>query len=450
MVIYKGKRLSDGLKKDMPTGTLVSMSDTGYMNKDLFQLWLEHFKMNLQVPNSPALLILDGHGSHVKAIDGLKYAEQNNITIICLPPHSTHWTQPQDRSYFKPLKAYYAHECRKFMREHPGKAITRYNFGKLFTAAYQKTSSMDIAIQSFRATGIYPLNKNIFGDDVFAPADTTNRELAPNDGQVQPSAEIATNGEVPGGGNQVASGVGDVVNVEQDASGGDVATGEQGQSGGGDSHNRQEDQSSATNATNDEHDQMGGGDVDNDEQAPGTSTESLTEASNSFEKMRPLPKKQFSEKKRIVRSRSTASRVLTSAAHISSLEEDLRISGKKSCGVKKRNLSQGNQNVPKKVCKVSKVPEKAVKKRKLTCREDKPKGRKPGNSATRSNPVHPVRRSATNDQDASNNCLVCGEFGRDRELWIRCTSCGFWAHFACSGANVAAGYICDYCVNERP
>ena len=182
MVIFKGKRLSDGLKKDMPNGTLVSMSETGYMNKDLFQTWLQHFKKHLQDPNSPALLILDGHGSHGKAIDGLKYAEENNISIICLPPHTTtymdtHWTQPQDKSYFKPLKSNYAHECRKFMREHPRRAITRYDFGKLFTAAYLSTPTMAIAVKSFMATGIYPFNRDIFGDDVFSPAATTDRPL---------------------------------------------------------------------------------------------------------------------------------------------------------------------------------------------------------------------------------------------------------------------------------
>lgn len=47
MVICKWKRLSDGLKANMPAGALISVSDTGYMNKELFQLWLTHFKKNL-------------------------------------------------------------------------------------------------------------------------------------------------------------------------------------------------------------------------------------------------------------------------------------------------------------------------------------------------------------------------------------------------------------------
>jgi len=42
MIMYKGNRVTDGLKTDMPDGTLIAMSDTGYMNMDLFQTWLEN------------------------------------------------------------------------------------------------------------------------------------------------------------------------------------------------------------------------------------------------------------------------------------------------------------------------------------------------------------------------------------------------------------------------
>lgn len=41
-------------------------------------------------------------------------------------------------------------------------------------------------------------------------------------------------------------------------------------------------------------------------------------------------------------------------------------------------------------------------------------------------------------------CLVCGEFGKNGELWIRCVTCQNWAHKACT--NFQKGiYICDYC-----
>ena len=173
MIIYKGKRLNDKLRKNIPHGTLVCVSDTGYMNKELFQKWLEHFDKNHRYPDEAALLILDGHGSHVKAVDALKYASAHNISIICLPPHTTHWTQPLDRCFFKPLKSNYTDACRKFMKEHPGRSITRYDFPSLFSAAYIKTVSMELAVNSFRSTGIYPFSDNVFPESTFAPAATT-------------------------------------------------------------------------------------------------------------------------------------------------------------------------------------------------------------------------------------------------------------------------------------
>ncbi|KAB0804091.1 hypothetical protein PPYR_01061 [Photinus pyralis] len=55
------------------------------------------------------------------------------------------------------------------------------------------------------------------------------------------------------------------------------------------------------------------------------------------------------------------------------------------------------------------------------------------------------------DEDMDKNvsgqdiCLVCGEFGKNNELWLRCVSCGNWAHKACSDVEQTK-FICDYCL----
>lgn len=48
-------------------------------------------------------------------------------------------------------------------------------------------------------------------------------------------------------------------------------------------------------------------------------------------------------------------------------------------------------------------------------------------------------------EDPGNQCLICGEFGRDNEMWFRCTSCGLWAHSECTGWESARNYVCDMC-----
>lgn len=36
------------------------------------------------------------------------------------------------------------------------------------------------------------------------------------------------------------------------------------------------------------------------------------------------------------------------------------------------------------------------------------------------------------DVGANDLCLVCGQFVKNRELWIRCVSCENWAHKPCT------------------
>lgn len=34
---------------------------------------------------------------------------------------------------------------------------------------------------------------------------------------------------------------------------------------------------------------------------------------------------------------------------------------------------------------------------------------------------------------SNDECLMCGEFGREKEMWYRCVMCFNWAHSKCSG-----------------
>lgn len=466
MIIYKGKRLSDGLRNDMPSGTLIAMSDTGYMNMDLFQMWLEHFKKNLQEPHSPALLILDGHGSHVKAINALKYAEENNISIICLPPHTTHWTQPLDRSFFKPLKSNYAHECRKFMRDNSGKVITRYNFGKLFSAAYLKTASLGIAVDSFRATGIYPLNRAIFPDDVFAPSQTTDRELPPsstpstvvqseatvmtNDAHVQ-STELNRTTEIQ---TDQSPNLNQDTLVQSDmlVPTAFVIVGGIAQCDGPSvTENRQPDGPSVTDngqpkPVSDEQSQSA--EVTEGDENASRGVLHLIEV-NQFEVMRPLPKKVFGDNKGKRKSRATSSRVLTSHSHIANLEKDLNLFALKQKKRKSDLQLKVTESRPKhrRVCPGSGTKDNQ-KGKKLTIREDKPRGRRPNNqNKQRQANIRSVKKSKSNTVC----CAGCGEMeDESMEDWIACIKCHTWYELSCAGVigkpkHIQDSFMCGDC-----
>ena len=42
-------------------------------------------------------------------------------------------------------------------------------------------------------------------------------------------------------------------------------------------------------------------------------------------------------------------------------------------------------------------------------------------------------------------CIICGEFGKNRELWLRCVICSGWAHSECTNNEKGKHYVCDYC-----
>jgi hypothetical protein len=122
-VIFKGFR--NIYKQVLPVGSEVAITDSGYINEDIFLEWLQHFQKH----RSPGkcLLVLDGHGSH-SSLNCLDYCRDNGIEMLCLPPHTTHVLQPLDRTVFKPIKTYYHQAATNFMHNHPKAAITKFNF----------------------------------------------------------------------------------------------------------------------------------------------------------------------------------------------------------------------------------------------------------------------------------------------------------------------------------
>ena len=102
-VIFDAKMLNlDWTKGEVP-GTRYGLSATGWVDTLLFKKWLTDHLLKNAVRDRPLLLILDGHGSHYQP-ELITYAKKNGVVLFCLPPHTTHESQPLDTSVFKPLK----------------------------------------------------------------------------------------------------------------------------------------------------------------------------------------------------------------------------------------------------------------------------------------------------------------------------------------------------------
>jgi len=107
----------------------------------------------------PLFLLLDGHSSHFQP-DLIHFAKDHNIIIFCLPPHTTHESQPLDTVVFGPLKRNWQSVCHEYMQSNPGKIVTKYQFSSLLNQAWMLTMTLANICSGFKKCGIYPCDTN--------------------------------------------------------------------------------------------------------------------------------------------------------------------------------------------------------------------------------------------------------------------------------------------------
>ena len=159
MVVFDRKTLNPELAAGEVPGTFYGLSDSGWMDSELFEGWFKNHFIPHAPPVRPLLLMLDGHSSHYQP-ELLRIAASEGIIVFCLPPHTTHLLQPLDGCTFGSLKRHWGEECHKFCSRNPGKVVTRHNFSSIFNSAWVQGMSMQNVMASFREVGVYPTNRD--------------------------------------------------------------------------------------------------------------------------------------------------------------------------------------------------------------------------------------------------------------------------------------------------
>jgi len=81
-----------------------------------------------------------------------------------------HRLQPLDVSFYGPLSTAYNQVMDSRMRANAGRAVSQYQVSRMLGEMYGKVATVGIAASGFLNTGLWPPNRHIFPQYVFAPS----------------------------------------------------------------------------------------------------------------------------------------------------------------------------------------------------------------------------------------------------------------------------------------
>lgn len=405
MFIYSRQRHAPALEYDGPRGAIYRCSKNGWINEDLFLDWLKHFAtFTKPSQNEPILLILDNHSSHI-SLRTYEFCKKNHIIMLSLPPHGSHRMQPLDVAIYGPLKAAYKQECNLLIKSGLGIKITQNNIASLFRKAYQKVATIPKAEAGFAVTGIYPLNPDIFTNEDFLAAETLNSgelTIVPAEEQRDQCNTTPETQVIPFSTDPSVSAPHSPSLLDDIAPENSIMT--------------------SLTALQPVIDQC----------LPSTSGVTAKD-------LLPIPKRPSNTKKNLGISRKQHATVLTSTPNKQVLmEKEVRRVTKEK---KKDNKLASKTNVGKKTA-IKRLAKSATRKVKKRLLQDNEKS----SSDSEIDMVDMCNDDEDTDvEDEENKCILCEDYGQNKELWYRCIHCGRWAHAQCTGFESPKGYVCDFC-----
>lgn len=168
-VIMKGQGLQDTWFQNLdgvPRDVLFGVSPNGWTDNGKALAWLQHnfgpeYPSEKKAAGKWRMLIFDGHISHVNR-EFLSTCLDYKVLPVCLPPHTTHFSQPLDVALFAPLKAAYSDVLRRHTEsgEH---GIWKGNFYRFLLEAEKIAFTSENIRSGFWWTGPVPLDFEVLG-----------------------------------------------------------------------------------------------------------------------------------------------------------------------------------------------------------------------------------------------------------------------------------------------
>ena len=184
-VVYKADNLYKKWCEGGVKGARYGNSKSGWMDNQLFTDWFETlFLPWVKKLNGPKVLIGDNASSHF-SFEVIQMCKDHNIRFVPLPPNATHLLQPLDVGLFRSMKGIWRKTIREYRTDPETRnqaSILKSDFPRLvkncLTEMEQPTDTRrgtaEVLKSAFKATGIFPYNRNIVLDKMKDEEDLNN------------------------------------------------------------------------------------------------------------------------------------------------------------------------------------------------------------------------------------------------------------------------------------
>jgi hypothetical protein len=439
MFIFPRVRYHERLVDDGPPGCIASCHKSGWMTKENFLVFLQHFVKHAKPSmTQPVILLLDNHESHI-SVENIQFAKDHGVHLLSFPTHCSHRLQPLDCSVYFPLKRYYNAQCDIWCNDHPGRPMQALDIPTVCAQAF-KLAMTPANIQSgFEVTGIYPFNRNRISDDAFLPSSVTDRPDPSNRPIAEPtsltegeSSSVPTTPIVGLSSGPADADLAVIAPAPSDAEphastsqmvGLVLCSPERTSRPSTPSHTASRPTPSSRPTTSD----------------PEPSTSGVTPS--SLYAIRPLPKAGPRNEKRSGRKRGRT-RILTDTPEKIMIEQE-----NAQRGLTKKSRHRPNTDLESN----TELAKNDVRDKKRKTRQNKKAAKSAATAQTeKSKKQKSRRRKTTYDPDSEEEeetfCLICTEAysnSKSRERWVQCISCEMWAHEACTDGS--ASFVCQNC-----
>jgi len=214
LVIFKGANVQrQWIPQDLNPfeGWAFAATDTGWTKSEIAVKWLREIFLpcTLTDPPRPRMLIMDGHSTHMSQ-EFWHLCGTNDVSIVVLPSHSSHITQPLDVGVFASLKFNYRKQTRKIKVKDQGSAAGKRSMLEAYSVARQTAFLPCNIVSGWEKTGLWPIKMEFplsspyvkRHKEVEEPQITEERAQAMEDAEVGPlalttSLIVAPPGETP-------------------------------------------------------------------------------------------------------------------------------------------------------------------------------------------------------------------------------------------------------------